>query len=452
MAQDVLLIFDIGKTNKKVLLFDQNLKVLSEEEVIFGEIPDDDGFDGDDIENIEKWVHEKTKKYLEDPDYNIKGINFTTYGATLMYTDESGERVTPIYNYLKPMPDWIVDPLYESHGGVAEFSRKTASPVLGMLNSGLQALWLKKAKPEVWSRVQDILHFPQYMSHGLTGVIASEHTSIGCHTGLWDFDNMKYHDWVYDEELNLPDPLPVEQTYPAKKIQKKVPVGIGIHDSSASLVPYLRRTSGKFLLISTGTWCISMNPFNHTPLTPVELQNDCLAFLSIQQKPVKSSRFFLGHIHDVNLQSLNEHFKMGKDAYKDVVLDRSLIKEEKVFFRDGMPDDFIDREVDPVQFSNFPEAYHQLMRDLTELTVESIKMVIEADDSSENIYITGGFSKNPIFRNLIARSFIDKKVYTSEISNASSLGAALVIWKCFNNDNEPEIDLGLKEVHSCANK
>ena len=34
-------------------------------------------------------------------------------------------------------------------------------------------------------------------------------------------------------------------------------------------------------------------------------------------------------------------------------------------------------------------------------------------------------------------------VYTSEIANASSLGAALVIWKCFNNENEPEIDLGL---------
>jgi predicted NBD/HSP70 family sugar kinase len=41
---NAILIFDIGKTNKKVLLFDQNLKILVEEETRFPEITDDDGF------------------------------------------------------------------------------------------------------------------------------------------------------------------------------------------------------------------------------------------------------------------------------------------------------------------------------------------------------------------------------------------------------------------------
>ena len=32
MATEIILVFDIGKTNKKVLLFDKNLQVISEEE------------------------------------------------------------------------------------------------------------------------------------------------------------------------------------------------------------------------------------------------------------------------------------------------------------------------------------------------------------------------------------------------------------------------------------
>lgn len=450
---EVLLIFDIGKTNKKVLLFDRNLNIVSEEESIFDEIPDDDGFMGDDIARLENWVLEKTRKYLDDPAYSVKGINFTTYGATLMYTDKDGKGLTPVYNYLKPMPEGIVEPLYETYGGVDEFSRKTASPALGMLNSGLQALWLKKAKPEVFGKVKDILHFPQYLSHFLTGKISSEHTSIGCHSALWDFDNMKYHDWVGDEGLNLPDPVSVEQTFPASKLGSDVPVGIGIHDSSASLVPYFKHTGREFILISTGTWCINMNPFNAEPLTAEQLKQDCLAYMSIQQKPVKSSRFFLGHIHDVNLERLNDHFNVDKDAYKKVELDRDLLLEmekktcgKRIFFEEGMTGDYLDNTADLGEFESFSEAYHRMMMDLTRLTIDSINLIIADNDTTEDMYITGGFSKNPIFTDLIAGCFPDKNVYTSEIANATSLGAALVMWKCFGGAKEPEIDLGLNKI------
>ena len=78
MKKEVVLIFDIGKTNKKILLFDRDLKIIHEEEAIFGEIPDDDGFNGDDIERLEKWILEACSKYLDDERYYVKGINFAT--------------------------------------------------------------------------------------------------------------------------------------------------------------------------------------------------------------------------------------------------------------------------------------------------------------------------------------------------------------------------------------
>jgi len=450
MSKEVVLIFDIGKTNKKILLFDRELKILHEEEIIFDEIPDDDGFEGDDIVKLESWMLEGCRKFLKDDQYTVKGINFTTYGASLMYLDSGGSRLTPVYNYLKPMPEGIAEPIFEEYGGEAEFCRITASPALGMLNSGLQALWIKKEKPEIFEKVKTILHFPQYLSYLLTGASCSEHTSIGCHTSLWDFDNKKYHPWTSMLGETLPQPVSVETTFPSKVFDKTVPVATGIHDSSASLVPYFMNSEEEFILVSTGTWCISMNPFNDEPLTSEQLKKDCLAYMSIQKKPVKSSRLFMGHIHDVNVKRLSELYGAGDSDYKKVSLDKGLLsslqnkQEGRVFFRDGVPAEYVDESVDKETFASFAEAYHRLMIDIADLTAESIGLILPEKDNARNIYISGGFSKNPIFLNLIAGHFPDKNVYTSEVANATSQGAALVLWKGIDPDFSPKIDLGLK--------
>src|SRR5512146_166777 len=103
MRKEVIAIFDIGKTNKKVLLFDEKLNLVYQDEKKFPEVNDDEGFLCDDIERFETWLS-GTLKTLTD-EYEIRAINFSTYGATLMYLDEKGKRLTPAYNYLKPMPE-----------------------------------------------------------------------------------------------------------------------------------------------------------------------------------------------------------------------------------------------------------------------------------------------------------------------------------------------------------
>jgi len=455
LKTDAILIFDIGKTNKKVLLFDRDLKIIDEEEIKFPEVTDDDGFSCDDIENLEKWIDKSLEKYVHKNEYNIVAVNFTTYGATLGFLDNKGKRITPVYNYLKPMPEGVTESLYNRYGGVAEFSRRTASPALGMLNSGLQIPWLKKYKPEIFKKVKNILHFPQYLSFRHTGKIISEHTSIGCHTAMWDFDDMKYHQWLADEGIILPDPVSTGNVSDANISGKMVKTGTGIHDSSASLIPYLKGSKEEFILLSTGTWCINMNPFNHTPLTANQLENDCLCYMSISQKPVKSSRVFIGHLHDVSVERLSEFFKVDKDHYKKIRPDKEiidkLIKEKKsgtVFFRDGFPENNSDAGINPEDFRNFNQAYHCLMTDLTNMVIKSLKLIIADNDKTRCLYISGGFAKNELFTSLLADRFKDKKVYTSTIDNATSLGAAMVMYNQFGTSTGLEWDLDLKKVKS----
>jgi sugar (pentulose or hexulose) kinase len=448
MKERVIAVFDIGKTNKKIILFNDKMKVVHEAEQKFSEIKDDDGFDCDDVELIEKWIKSSILKFVKSDKYDLTDINITTYGATIVCLDKDGKRITPAYNYLKPVDERIPESIYKRYGGRDEFCRRTASPALGMLNSGIQLLWLKKDKPELYARIKHVLHFPQYLSYTLTGRIYSEHTSIGCHTALWDFDNMGYHQWTNNLELVLPDPVPLETSTEIEIEGKKLRVGIGIHDSSSSLAPYFSESKGKFLLLSTGTWCISMNPFNNEKLTTEQLDRDCLCYMSINRKPVKSSRLFLGHMHDTAVGIITEHFEKPEDYYKDVKFDKNLsvsLKEKfsdrNVFFQeDPLSREFRER-IDMYQFRSYEMAYHQLMNELGYLTIESIKLILPEKNDIVNIYITGGFSKNEHFLNLIKNYFPKKNVYTSEISNAAALGAALVI-----SGLKPEVNLGLLSV------
>lgn len=447
MKESVIAVFDIGKTNKKILLFNEELKVVSEKEEKFAQVLDDDGFECDDIERIERWIKESLAAIVKSDRYNLQAVNFATYGATIVYLDENGKRLTPVYNYLKPIDDKIPENLYKRYGGVDEFCRRTASPALGMLNSGMQALWLRQAKPEIFQTVKHILHFPQYLSYVLTGKIYSEHTSIGCHTALWDFDNMRYHPWVSAYGLMVPEPVPVSTTEDVIIEGKKIRVGIGIHDSSASLAPYFSLNKGKFLLLSTGTWCINMNPFNEERLTAEQLDKDCLCYMSIARQPVKSSRLFLGHLHEEGLKFINEHFRKPDDQYKKVKADKKLASSlrlkyanKKIFFRTEPYSRVFRDYVDMYEFSGFDEAYHQLINELCDLTVESIRLVLPENDDISNFYITGGFSKNELFLHMIGDAFREKMVFTSEISNSSALGAALVV-----SAKKPSLNLGLTE-------
>jgi sugar (pentulose or hexulose) kinase len=453
MIKKVIAVFDIGKTNKKMLLFDEHLELVYQQEEKFPTILDEDGFDCDDIDRIVIWTKKSIEALITENKYDLISINFSTYGATLAFIGENGERVTPLYNYLKSIPQGIAEPLYEQYGGREEFCRCTASPALGMLNSGMQILWLKKTKPEAYAKVKYVMHLPQYLSYCFTGRVTSEYTSIGCHTALWNFDTMTYHHWLSSQNIQLPAPMPNDTLFSSNIKNIIVATGIGIHDSSASIVPYLQNGKEKFILISTGTWCIFMNPFNEEPLTDEQLGKDTLCYMNTLQQQVKSSRLFMGHIHQVNSQRIADYFNVKRDFYEDVKANNQLISKlikqnqrKSVFFSNGLPADYIDETVDLSIFSNIEEAYHQLMIDLTFKALETLRLVIPKNDQTTILYISGGFARNEIFVRLLASLMPHKNVYTSEIDNASALGAALSVYAVSFIGQKPVLNLGLKKV------
>ena len=443
----VMAVFDIGKTNKKVFLWNESYQIVFERKQNFNEIPDEDGFLGEDLPVVRSWMLQTFAEINALPEYQICALNFSGYGATVVFVDEKGHAVSPLYNYLKAFPEGLFP--YSNYGGDDEFARATASPILGNLNSGLQAFRVSQVGPDVWSKTRWVMHWPNFLSSIFTGNFASEITSIGCHTALWDFDKKTYHDWVTDFGLRkkLPEIAPSNTSYLNE--ETNIPVGLGLHDSSSALVPYLRVMHSPFLLLSTGTWCIAMNPFDETALSAIELKNDVLCFLQGNGKPVKAARLFAGNTHEIQIKRLQEHYQASPTHYKSVEFETSYLEvlDDQMKNIPSVEQAHMDYLVDCAfnardlnKFPTYELAYVQLMIDLACQQIFSLRLLLKAGTPVTKILVDGGFSKNPLYMNFLVYAFPAFEIYGAEVAQASSLGAALMMHETWNT-NEIPMDL-----------
>jgi L-fuculokinase len=451
-AIPVIAIFDIGKTNKKLFLFDEKYQLVYEESTQFDEITDEDGFPTEDLQRLTEWIRNSYQRVLSKPEFDIKAVNFTAYGASMVHIDEKGKPVTPLYNYLKPYPKALQDQLYNAYGGYVELSKQTASPVLGSLNSGMQLYRIKHEQPKAFDTIRYTLHLPQYVSYVITQRPASDITSVGCHTLLWDFSKNDYHAWVKDEGLDqkFPPFYPGNASFPVNNGRKEIPMGIGLHDSSAALIPYLAYFQEPFLLISTGTWCISLNPFNQTLLSTEELQQDCLSFLTYERKGVKASRLFAGNDHEVQIKRLAAHFNKPVEYYKSVTLNPDLLPaESKSNATQAVPlNESLFQKRDLSAYSSYEQAYHQLMADIMSQQIVSTQLVLNGAPVKK-LFVDGGFSKNPIYMHLLAHAFPEIEVFAASMAQATAMGAALAIHASWNTKEVPKDIIELKSyTHS----
>ncbi|MEZ0539096.1 FGGY-family carbohydrate kinase [Fibrella arboris] len=464
MKTPVIAIIDVGKTNKKVFLFDRQYQLVWERSEQFAETVDEDGDPCEDLEKLIDWALNAVHGVLALPDFAVQALNFTTYGASFVYVDKNGDTVGCLSNYLKPYPDALREQFYDLYGPSDKLSVGTASPALDSLNSGLQLYRLKHERADLFAQVAYALHLPQYMSYLITHQPVAEMTSIGCHTMLWDFTQAEYHDWVKQENLDacLSVLAPSDSVKVILVGDKSVKVGVGLHDSSSALIPYLASFREPFVLISTGTWCISMNPFNTDPLTAEELQYDCLCYLTYKGQPVKASRLFAGNEHEQQTKRLAAHFNVPDSYFKQVEYDADIIarlqrtqpgegEQEEGWLGMDPPatippftqSAFVKRDLN--QFPDYETAYHQLMLDLMAQQLISTALVIPGNLVSpiSRIFVDGGFSHNSIYMNLLAAAFPEIDIWAASVAQATSLGAALAIHAHWNPEPIPSdlIDL-----------
>jgi sugar (pentulose or hexulose) kinase len=433
----VIAVFDVGKTNKKLFLFDEGYNIVFERSARFNEITDEDGFPCENLESLKRSVYDSLNEVSKLKQFELKAINFSAYGASFVYLDENGQAIAPLYNYLKPYPEELKKQFYATYGGEEKFSFQTASPALGSLNSGLQLYRIKYQRPDVFKKIKYALHLPQYLSYLVSGKKFSDLTSIGCHTALWDFERNDYHEWVIKAGIidKLPPIHPADAVVKSSIAGGKYAVGIGLHDSSAALIPYLVSFTEPFILLSTGTWAISLNPFDQSPLTANELKNDCLNYIQYNGKPVKASRLFSGNAYEEGLKQISAQFNVDAANYRNMVYEVGKVRKSE-------SPKAVSHNIEDLEGAS-TDAYYDLIAGLVEQQKVSTGYILK-NTPVKRIFVDGGFSKNSVFMHLLAAAFPGIEVYAASMAQATALGTALAIHHHWNTKPIPAAIIELK--------
>jgi L-fuculokinase len=106
-------------------------------------------------------------------------------------------------------------------------------------------------------------------------------------------------------------------------------VTLGIHDSSASLLPYLLHTRDDFVLNSTGTWRVAMHQEDEVQFAPDEVGAAVYYNITAFGNPLKSANLMAGFEYDsfagrfTDLLSDQPPSDYDPDLYQKVAAEKS---------------------------------------------------------------------------------------------------------------------------------
>lgn len=295
-------VIDIGKTNAKLVLVDR--QSLSEVAVMTRPNTVQTGGPWPYFDVEGHWAFLLAGLKAFHATYGIDAISVTTHGACAALLDINGELAAPILDYEFAGPD----ELREDYNAIRPPFEETGSPRLaGGLNIGAQLFWQFQIDPSLKSRTHRIVTYPQFWGAKLTGNTAMDVTSLGCHTDLWNPKAGGFSSLV--DRLGIADKLAPVRTpsevlgsilpWVAREtnLPLETPVHCGIHDSNASLLPYVLTKKPPFSVISTGTWVIAMSVGGAG--APLDPDLDTLINVTALGDPAPSARFMGGREHDL---------------------------------------------------------------------------------------------------------------------------------------------------------
>ncbi len=303
-------VIDIGKTNAKVVLVDaagQEIDARRRANVVTPGPPYPH------FDTVALWSF--VLAALRDFAPQVGAIVPVTHGACAALVDRAGSLALPVLDYEFDAADIRADyapPPFEETG---------SPPLAGGLNVGVQLNWLERSFPDAFARAQTLLFWPQWWAFRLTGIAAAEVTYLGCHTDLWmprtgrlsrlavgrDWDRLVPDIRRADERLGpvLPD-IAV-----AAGLDPQTPVLTGIHDSNASLLPYLDATPCG--VVSTGTWVVAMALGGAQDIA-LDPEQNMLLNVAADGRAVPTANFMGGRERDAALMAGTS----AEDADRDI--------------------------------------------------------------------------------------------------------------------------------------
>ena len=299
-------VIDIGKTNAKLALVDLDtlteVAVVTRPNVVQAGPP----WPHYDVDGHWAFLLEALAKFHAE--YRVDAISVTTHGACAALLAPDGSLAAPILDYEHEYPASII----AAYDAIKPDFAQTGSPrMFGGLNIGAQLHYQFTTDLTLRDRTAQIVTYPQFWGHRLTGVSATDVTSMGCHTDLWNPHTDAFSD--LPTALGIADKIaPVRkpgdilghilpQIAQATGLAPTTPVCVGIHDSNASLYPHVISGDEPACVVSTGTWVIAMSLTGDdtAAVPPIDPARDTLINVNARAQAVPSARFMGGREYEI---------------------------------------------------------------------------------------------------------------------------------------------------------
>ena len=461
--KQAIIVIDIGMTNKKIAVYDEHLvqreSVYKEFSPIMIKGPSGD-IPTHDIDGMKKWFIENIRLFAKE--YPVRAISVTAHGATFVCVDERGSVCAPcIFYTYEPGEDFHRE-FYEKCGSPESLQATTYTPQFpALLNYAKGILFLQKYFADRFARTTVILGFPQYWSFWLTGKKAYEPTYLACHSYLW---NQNEHTWsTVVDSLGIRSRMPETyiptcnslgcisaQTAKELGLDESVIVTAGIHDSNASLLPYIARGSDKdFILNSTGTWCVCMHPDvsenAKSFYNPDDIGKTVFFNRSALDTPVKTAIFVGGMEVDTYVRLYQKINKTDAFPVSDMQTVQKILSEKRIFlvpgvlpesgvfplsaagiYEDGIfypLNEMLSGKSVPKVFFNEKLFFALLDISIAIQTETSVGCVGFSDTTS--LYTEGGFRKNRLYNELFSSIFPSNSVALTTMKEATATGCAM---------------------------
>ncbi len=409
-------VLDVGKTNVKLALFDQG-RLLWEKSTPNRILPGPP-YPHEDVDHA--WAFFLTALSEAARVHEIGALVPTAHGAAGALIDPTG-LAAPVMDY----EFCDVEQIETDYAKIRPPFSETLSPkVPAGLNLGRQLAYQKWRCPDLFAQAKQFLTYPQYWAWRLTGVAASEVTSLGAHTDLWDPRRGRLSSLV--EGLGIGGLIPplrraFDSLGPIKpdiaaatSLAPETEVLCGVHDSNASLLPYLVSREAPFTLLSTGTWVILMCV--GLSLDQLDARDDTLANVNVLGRPTACGRFMGGREYAVIA---------GTGGNPDLAAIERVIASGATalpcFSGQGGPyattKGVIHGEVSASDRTALATLYCALVSDI---------MLMRMGASSGDLLIEGTFAGNLAFCQTLAGLRPQQRVFAAEDAVGTARGAAML--------------------------
>jgi sugar (pentulose or hexulose) kinase len=442
-------VIDIGMTNKKVAVYDGSLRQLDAKYCNFAPKMAG-GLETHDLEAMEEWFVKEIKTFATQ--YPIKAIAVSAHGATFVCVGKDGKPAIPCVYYTHEPGEELYRRFYEHFGDERELQARTGTPAFkALINPAKGLFFARETYGEDFKKVTAILPYPQYWGFRFTGKAGVETTYMGNHTYLWDqIDNrlstvaqkMEIAPLIPDKLRNSWDTLGTVSAEFASRteLSPKTIVTMGIHDSnSAMLLHFARKGERGFILNSTGTWCVIMNPVTKYGFAPDELGKVVFFNISAFGTPIKTAIFLGGQEFETWSGIIMKiHGRTGIPVWNEETY-RRILREKRLFLLPELTPgsgQFPSSKARIVEngknyfpadagscSASYEELFAALRLSLVMQTLAGLERI--GIQKGHEVYTEGGFRKDDSYNRLLSSALEDNKVFLTNVTEACALGAAM---------------------------